>query len=62
MWTTPCRCNSVHGVSNHDGSIRLNGSIKVLGLCERGMQSGTQGGGLPMSDCRVSNKTVGQIR
>ena len=40
-----CICDGVHGVSNHECTIRLNGSMKVLGIPLAGDEVGYLGGG-----------------
>ena len=41
----PCRCDSVHGISNREWIIRLNSSMKVLGIPLAGDEVGYLGGG-----------------
>ena len=45
----PCICDGVCGVSNHECTIQLNGSIKVLGIPLAGDEVRYLGGGSLMS-------------
>jgi len=42
---SPCKCDGVHSVSNHEWIIQLNGSMKVLGIPLAGDEVGYLGEG-----------------